>query len=76
MRTTLQIDDDVFRAAKSIAASEGKTVGEVVSSLMRKALAPKNYRNDKGQDIPSFRVSEDAAPLTMEMVRQAEEDAT
>jgi len=77
MRTTLQIDDDVFRAAKSIAASENKTIGEVVSTLMRKALAPKNYRDDKEQDIPSFRISENAASLTMEMVRQAEEeDAT
>lgn len=74
MRTTLQIDEDVYRAAKSIAAAEHKTVGKVVSALMRKALAPQNYRDD-ADDLPSFRVSENASPLTMEMVREAEEDA-
>jgi hypothetical protein len=70
----LQIDEDVYRAAKSIASVENKTVGEVVSALMRKALAPQDYRDD-ADDLPSFRVSENASPLTMEMVRKAEEDA-
>jgi hypothetical protein len=62
------------RAAKSIAAAENKTVGEVISAMMRKALAPQDYR-DLEDDIPGFRVSEGIAPLTMEMVREAEEEA-
>jgi len=74
MRTTLQIEDDVYRAAKSIAAMENKSIGAVVSHLIRKALAPGNYAEETG-DIPSFRVSETAPPLTMEMVRAAEEDS-
>jgi hypothetical protein len=74
MRTTLQIDDDMLRAAKSIAAAENKTIGEVVSALMRKALAPQPYRAGE-EDIPCFRVSENIAPLTSDMVRDAEEDA-
>ncbi len=59
MRTTLQIDEDVHRAAKSIAAAERKTVGEVISTVNRKALAPQNYLDD-ADDIPSFRISENA----------------
>ena len=73
MRTTLQIDDDLYQAAKSIAAAEDKTVGQVISILLRKALFLKNYREDP-DDIPSFKVSEDAPPLTLEMVRKADED--
>lgn len=73
MRTTLQIDDDLYMAMKSMAAAEDKTIGEVVSSLLRKALIPRDYP-EIDADLPSFRVSENASPLTLEMVREAEED--
>lgn len=39
MRTTLDIDDDLLAAAKEISRQQGKTAGQVVSSLMRRALA-------------------------------------
>jgi hypothetical protein len=74
MRTTLQIDDDLLQAAKSIAAAENRTVGQVVSAMIRKALHIKEYRDDV-EDIPAFRVSENAPPLTPEMVREADEDS-
>ena len=73
MRTTLQIDTDLYQAAKSIAMAENKTVGQVISALLRKALFPKDY-SENADSIPSFRVSENAAPLTLEMVREASED--
>lgn len=38
MRTTLDIDDDVLRAAKDLARRERKTAGRVLSELARKAL--------------------------------------
>ena len=38
MRTTLDIDDDVLRAAKDLARREKKTVGKVISELVRRAL--------------------------------------
>lgn len=41
MRTTLDLDDDVLQAAKEIAARRGKTAGQVLSELARKALEPK-----------------------------------
>jgi hypothetical protein len=73
MRTTLTIDDDLYQAAKSIAAVENKSVGQVVSALMRKALFSRNYTEHPG-DIPAFRVSENAPILTTEMVHDADED--
>jgi hypothetical protein len=39
MRTTLDIDDDVLRAAKELARRERKTAGRILSDLARKALA-------------------------------------
>ncbi len=41
MRTTLDLDDDVLQAAREIAAMRGKTAGQVLSELARKALEPK-----------------------------------
>lgn len=38
MRTTLDIADDVLAAAKELARREQRTVGQVVSDLLRKAL--------------------------------------
>jgi hypothetical protein len=38
MRTTLNIDGDVLRAAKELARLEGRTIGEVVSDLARETL--------------------------------------
>lgn len=38
MRTTLDIADDVLAAAKEIARRQGRTAGEVISSLARNAL--------------------------------------
>ena len=38
MRTTLDIDDDVLRAARELARREKKTAGRVISELARKAL--------------------------------------
>lgn len=39
MRTTLDIADDVLFAAKDIAKRDKKTLGQVVSGIMRSALS-------------------------------------
>ena len=70
MRTTLKIDDDVFEAAKSLAMAEEKSIGEVISDLARRGLAPRS--NGETRDgFPVFEVRQDAAALTLEKVRQA-----
>jgi len=40
-QTTLDIDDDVLQVAKQIAILNRKTLGQVVSELLRQALDPK-----------------------------------
>lgn len=74
MRTTLQIDEDVLRVARSLARSEGKTIGQVVSDLARKGLRPVRGRPTDRTGIPTFDVPPDAPALTPEMVRRALED--
>ena len=59
MRTTLDIDDDVLRAAKEVARREKRTAGEVISSLARRGLAahdePPRSRRKPRQATCGFR---------------------
>jgi hypothetical protein len=70
MRTTLRIDDDVLEAAKSVARSTDRTLGEVISELARRGLAP-SPQEESEEGFPVFAVSSDAKPITPEMVRRA-----
>ncbi len=75
MRTTVRIDDDVLNAAKSIAASQDRSLGEVLSELARRGLEPRQPRRAGAAGatgvIPVFDVDVHAPPLTPEMVREA-----
>lgn len=73
MRTTLSLDDDIVRAAKSLAREQGRSLGEVISDLARRGLEPPRELRYEG-DFPVFEVKEGAAPLTPEMVARAAED--
>ncbi len=70
MRTTLQIDDDVFEAAKSLARAQNRRIGEVISELAREGLAPRRS-SGKRKGFPVFDVTEDAASITLELVERA-----
>jgi predicted CopG family antitoxin len=50
MRTTLTIDDHVYRRVQGMARSSGKRLGEVVSELLRQRLegdCPVERRNEE-----------------------------
>jgi hypothetical protein len=53
MRTTLDIDEDVLAAAKDIAQAERRTVGQVVSELVRKAVTTPSYHRGRGLAEPA-----------------------
>lgn len=59
MRTTLQIDDDVLRTAKALAAERGESLGKVISDLVRQALRPPTSTRYE-RTVPVFEVREDA----------------
>ena len=64
MRTTLVIDDDVLSAAKELAAMEKKSVGEVISSLARRALTPRESKAKTRNGIPLLKVHKGAPRVT------------
>jgi len=70
MRTTLHIDDDVYEAARHLAAAERTTVGRVISRLARRGLKPAGRRRAE-RGFPVFDIRDDAKPITPEMVRRA-----
>jgi hypothetical protein len=70
MRTTLVIEDDVLQVARSLAEAEGKSVGEVISELARRGIAPRSQEAvDEG--FPVFSISPEARPITLEMVQRS-----
>jgi hypothetical protein len=74
MRTTLAIDDDILAAAKEMAATEGKSVGEVISMLARNAMRPAPARRATRNGVPLLPVRPGAQRVTSELVRQLEEE--
>ena len=74
MRTTLVIDDDVLGAAKEIAASEKKSVGEVISSLARRALSPAESKVKTRNGVPLLKVRKRGPRMTSELVQQLYEE--
>ncbi|MDO9319393.1 MAG: hypothetical protein Q7V56_14495 [Gammaproteobacteria bacterium] len=49
MRTTLDIEDSVLNAVKELAHRQGKTAGEVISTLARQALLQGAGASDRQQ---------------------------
>ena len=74
MRTTLAIDDDVLSAAKELAEMENKSVGEVISALARRALAPAESKIKIRNGVPLLQVRKGAPRVTSELVHQLREE--
>lgn len=74
MRTTLAIDDDVLAAAKELAATERKSVGEVISTLARRALRPSQPARTLRNGVPLLPLNPDAPRVTSELVHQLREE--
>lgn len=73
MRTTLTIDDDVLERARAIAQLEDRSLGSVITDLIRKALerpepSPR-YRNGL-RLLPDY----GGPPVTMELVNRLRDE--
>jgi hypothetical protein len=73
MRTTLDIDDDVLAAARSLAAQRRLSIGKMVSELARQTLMHRPKITTKN-GIPLLPVKKEAQPVTMEMVNGLRDD--
>ena len=74
MRTTLAIDDDVLAAAKGLAARQRKSVGAVISALVRQALRPAPAQGQTRNGVPLLPISPNATPVTPELVNQLRDE--
>jgi hypothetical protein len=74
VRTTLHLDSDVYRAARSLATARGSGLGAVISDLARKGLRAPLPAGRTRRGFPTFDVPANAAPLTADIVRAALED--
>lgn len=74
MRTTLTIDDDILEAARERADFEQKTIGEVVSSLLRKALEPATPVETTKNGVPQLPIQPGSRPVTLEFVNRLRDE--
>jgi hypothetical protein len=74
MRTTINVDDDVLDAARSMARVERRPLGVVVSDLLRRGLEPSESGIDDEDGFPVFRVPPGSPPITDDMVARALND--
>ncbi len=74
MRTTLTIDDDVMVAVREMAAHQQKSAGKILSNLAREALLPPSMACDERNGIPLLKLRSNAAPVTLDLVKQMQED--
>ena len=54
MRTTLDLDEDILESTKTLANSQGNTLGQVISDLLRLALQQRNIRPSTRNGVPLF----------------------
>ena len=69
MRTTLDLEQEILETAKQLAHQQGKTVGQMVSELMRQALKPTmtaRFRNG----VMLFEPKPDAKPSHLGVVNE------
>jgi hypothetical protein len=67
MRTTLDLDEDLILAAKELAVRNSRTMGQIISQLVRKALEPDEsplIRNG----IPLFKPQPGSAKPSLELI--------
>jgi hypothetical protein len=70
MRTTLNLDDDVLELARTVAIQQKRSLGEVVSGLIRRAVEPPKEPQAIRNGMPLFPVARVARRVTPEVVEQ------
>jgi hypothetical protein len=73
MRTTVNLPDDVYEMARSIAGAKRVSLGDALAELARNGLRRAPGIQTK-KAFPSFAVRNDAPPISLEATLQAEDD--
>jgi hypothetical protein len=73
MRTTLNLPDDVYQAARSLAALKGLSIGDAVGELARRGLTG-GASIDRTKAFPCFELPTGAEPVTLEKTLAVEDE--
>ena len=76
MRTTLSIDDDVLAAVKGQAQAEGRSIGEVISDLVRQSLRRPAAASGQRNGIPLLPISRGTAQVTLAVVNALRDESS
>jgi hypothetical protein len=74
MRTTINLPDDVYQVARSLAATKGIPLGEALAELVRRQFSAGRQRIDTRKAFPSFVLSDKAKPITLEQTLAMEDE--
>jgi hypothetical protein len=70
MRTTVNIDDDVFQAARALSRQRGVPVGTVISEVLRETLLPPAPPGGVRNGLRLFPPRPEEPPVTPELVKR------
>jgi hypothetical protein len=73
MRTTVNLPDDVYEMARSIAGAKRISLGDALAELARNSLRRAPGIQSKSA-FPCFAVRQDAPPISLEATLRAEDD--
>ena len=73
MRTTLNLPDDVYDVARSLAATKQISIGDAIAELVRRGLSPP--RASENPVFPQFILPPDSAPVTLQQTLDADDEA-
>lgn len=74
MRTTVDLDEDVLTLARALARAEGRSIGAVISTLVRRGLEDRTSTVPSAAGFPVFDVPAGGRVITSESVREAQDD--
>jgi hypothetical protein len=70
MRTTIDLDEDVLRVAKDLAAERSESLGRVLSDLARRGLQPRQKPLATRNGVPILPRLPGARPVTSRIVKE------
>jgi hypothetical protein len=73
MRTTLELADDVLAAARALAERDGRTLGQVISDLARRALQPVGAPKIRN-GVPLLALRKGTAAASLELINRLRDD--
>ena len=72
MRTTINLPDDLYDVARSIASAKNLSLGDALAELVRKGLRREPKFLEDGA-FPCFLVPKHAGPITLEHTLEVED---